>query len=487
MRDAGTGAREDDARPPGGTRSAPGASRRWVADALDLLPPALDVVAEASWLAIAYLVLQVLGAHGPILLGPIQFALLAAVGLALARGALPWTGGGPLAAAAVAAGIGGWLFSPAARDAVISGGIDRALAFHAGGWLAGVAVVRGAAHADVAEDDLVLGRLLAWGLPALAVPWLLAQVVGPATRAPFVEPAFVATLTFVVSVLLAIAVARLEVLGTRSGLNWRSNPAWLLVLALIVAGTVLVGLPLALVLGVPLDAAIRGALGPVWLLAFAAVTLIAIPAGLLAAALVVLLRALLGPSHPLPAAATSAIHGFQPESSSGLPGPVYAIVVIAVVVGVLAALAWQLLPTFSGRRDPTLDEEREIVLPGAAVRPGVSIPRRRPRPPAPPPHDAATAYVAAIEDLGPVAELARGPDETPSAHARRLRAAGRSLVSLELLAADYVLARYAGRELSAAEDRRGLARWRRLRTFAKEHAAGRPASDAHRDGAEAAQ
>ncbi len=35
----------------------------------DLLPAALDAVVEGAWLAIAYLAVQVLGAHGPILLG----------------------------------------------------------------------------------------------------------------------------------------------------------------------------------------------------------------------------------------------------------------------------------------------------------------------------------------------------------------------------------------------------------------------------------
>ncbi len=472
----GTGAapRAASGSPAGGGAAPSRAPKGWLADALDLLPPTLDVVAEAAWLAIVYLVLQVLGAHGPVLLGPIQFAALAAIGLAVARGALPWSGRGVLAATAAIAGLAGWLLSPAARDAVLAGRIDVALSLHAGGWLAGLAVVRGAAHADPGDDDLVLARLLAWGLPALVVPWLLSQVVGPAARAAFVEPAFVATLTFVVSVLLAIAVARLDALGSRSGVNWRSNPAWLLVLALIVAATVLVGLPLALVLGVPLDAAIRGALGPLWLLVVAVVAVIAIPAGLLATGLVLVLRVLLGPSHALPAAAASAIHGFHPEPATGLPGPVYAIAILAVVVAALAFLAWQLLPTFTGRRDASLDEERQIVLPGAIVRPGLPLPRLRPRRQPIAPRDAATAYVAAVEDLRAVPELARGTDETPTSHVRRLRAAGRGLVPLELLAADYALARYAGRALSVAEDRRGLARWRRLRAVAKRHGVAGP-------------
>ena len=453
---------------PGAATMRPGVTR----DLLDLLPPTLDAIAEGAWLAIAYLVLQVLGAHGPILLGPIQFAALAGLGIAISRGALPWSGRGPLAAATVIAALGGWLVAPQARDAVLLGHPDQALAFHAGGFLAGIAVLRGAAHGEAADDDLELSRLLAWGLPGLAVPWLLAQAVGPGGRAAFLEPAFVATLTFVVATLLAIALARLDALGSRSGVDWRNNPAWLLVLLLVVAATIVVGLPLAAALGIPLDAALRGAIGPLWFLVMAAIAVVAIPFGLIATALVYVVRALLGPARPLPPVATSTVHGFNPESATGLPSPVFAVIAIAIVVAVLVVLAWQLLPAIGARRATTVGEERGIVLPGTPFRPSLSLPRFRSRPAAPPPpHDAVTAYVAAIGDLGAVPSLARATDETPASHTRRLRTSGRGMTALDLLAADYALVRYAGRPISRAEDRRGLERWRRIRAQARAVAA----------------
>ena len=57
----------------------------------------------------------------------------------------------------------------------------------------------------------------------------------------------------------------------------------------------------------------------------------------------------------------------------------------------------------------------------------------------------------------------RDPTETPAEHASRLRAGGRSGLSLDLLAADYALVRFAGVELSPREDHRAVARWRILR------------------------
>jgi hypothetical protein len=79
------------------------------------------------------------------------------------------------------------------------------------------------------------------------------------------------------------------------------------------------------------------------------------------------------------------------------------------------------------------------------------------------PVDAPTAYLALLNDLERDEDLRRDPAETPAEHARRLRAERRGAVGLDLLAADYELARFAGVRLTAAENRRGIARWRRLR------------------------
>jgi hypothetical protein len=72
-----------------------------------------------------------------------------------------------------------------------------------------------------------------------------------------------------------------------------------------------------------------------------------------------------------------------------------------------------------------------------------------------------------IRDLGGDEDLRRLADETPSEHTRRLRALGAGLrfgQALDLLAADYELARFGDRTLSAGENRRALARWRRVRS-----------------------
>ena len=96
------------------------------------------------------------------------------------------------------------------------------------------------------------------------------------------------------------------------------------------------------------------------------------------------------------------------------------------------------------------------------------------------PRTAAEAYVALVDDLERHPGVRRGPAETPATHAARLRAEGEAALSLDLLAADYALARYGGIDLPAHEDRRAVDRWRRLRKLlpAAGTAAGRRAGGA---------
>jgi hypothetical protein len=79
------------------------------------------------------------------------------------------------------------------------------------------------------------------------------------------------------------------------------------------------------------------------------------------------------------------------------------------------------------------------------------------------PSGAVEAYVALLRDIERDPDLRRALAETPAEHARRLRVAGFEGLSLDLLAADYAIARDAGRVLPEREDRRGVERWRRLR------------------------
>ena len=70
---------------------------------------------------------------------------------------------------------------------------------------------------------------------------------------------------------------------------------------------------------------------------------------------------------------------------------------------------------------------------------------------------------ATLRALEPFEGQGRGPDETPAAHARRLHEAGVGTLELDLLAADFELARWGGRSISRAEHRRAIGRWDRLR------------------------
>jgi hypothetical protein len=68
-----------------------------------------------------------------------------------------------------------------------------------------------------------------------------------------------------------------------------------------------------------------------------------------------------------------------------------------------------------------------------------------------------------MHDIDADPDVRRVPAETPAEHAARLRSDGRAPLSLDLLAADYALARYGGVVLPAREDVRAVSRWRTLR------------------------
>jgi hypothetical protein len=142
--------------------------------------------------------------------------------------------------------------------------------------------------------------------------------------------------------------------------------------------------------------------------------------------------------------------------------PDEAIAIGAGLLLVLAALGVVLLARLWMRRIPRIEDDvREIrAIDHGAVRPRLG---RRGRRRALAPVDASTAYEALLADLADRPVVRREPAETPAEHARRLRTDGTSDLRLDLLAADYALARFAGLTLSTREDRRALNRWRSLR------------------------
>ncbi|HET7703685.1 MAG TPA: DUF4129 domain-containing protein [Candidatus Limnocylindrales bacterium] len=444
-------------------RGESGAARA-VAAIVALAPVAFVVIAEAAWIAVVGGLLQEFSRREPVLGVPalVPFVL---VGIAAAVVLGPrldarW----PIAALAlVSAGVlAGILASPDAR-AALAAGPGPAIGAHLGGWTAGLAVLRGFAHARLPLAEGTVTRLLGIGVPGLAIAALLGGAIGEPYRARFLADALGASIIFVASAVLALAFARLGAVGADGGFDWRRNPAWLGLTILLLVVAIVVALPLSAVAGTAISVLVSVALGPLFVIGLA--TGLDRTArrvlGFMIVAVVIAFLLARGPGGALlPEAAAPGTAG------QGEPSPVEQMITVSLggllllagVVGILFLVAlWM-------RRvrppDDGVIEERTIDTGGEAP---VSRRRRTRFGRRTDPVGAAAAYVALLEDLARHPDVRRDPAETPIEHAARLRAIGRSDLSLHLLAADYALDRYGGVELPAREDRRGVRRWRTLR------------------------
>ncbi len=427
----------------------------------DLALATLDALVEGAWLSVVYAGFEVALARHPPVLGPLDFALAAAIGIWLARRVPPlsqvlWV------AILIAVTLAGWLASPVARETLLAGQPLQAMAEHAGGFLLGVAVIRGGAHRVAADDDLVLGALLRTALPFLTLPWLAGVIMPPGElRTQFAALAFEGTLLFVAAGFVALGLARLRYLGLHLSPFEREGRAWLLVTTGIPLLIVAAALPLAFALGLrPGD--LGGAMVAPTSVLLAIVALVMTPVLLGLGLLISLLRGNPGPPSTLPPVASPGA-GLPAEATSSNQTLFLVLLVLVVVALVLLAVAQWLLGRSQGgaERPAAVLDEHAIVLPQLHVsRPRIRLPRRKGAP-----TDAVSAYLAALATLAPDEQLARQPDETPAAHARRLAAEGADAAGARLrhLAADYQLARYGGRRISARETARALARWRSLR------------------------
>ena len=428
----------------------------------DGLLTVLALVAEGAWLTVVYAAVQVvIGEQAP-LLGTFELTIAAAAAALLARRGLLDPDERPLTffAATVAAGAAGWLVSPAVRDLLANGDLVRAIGQHPGGWLTAVAFLRGIGR-GLEVDDRAASRLVLWGTPALALPWIAGQLTAQPLRGVFVDQAFVASLTFVSAGFMAAGLARLQVIGQETGVDWRANRSWLGLLVGVLAMVLAVGVPAAYLLGLPIDSVARGLLGPLGTLLGYALLVVLIPLAWLAG---LLTEVLLGLGLRLPPPAGPA----TPGSPFGFPetydfeqvrGGLLAVGVFWVLVLLLAVIVGRTWLRRRARRTArAASEERFIHLPETRLRLGIprlQIPRMRT---VPAPHDAVTAYLAALELFGP-GDLRRREAESPRTHAQRV---GDRRFSL--LAADYALARYGDRTLTRPEHLRALGRWRGLRT-----------------------
>ena len=443
-------------------------ARRWPdrATIVDLLPVALVIVAEAAWISVVGGLLQEYALHVPVLGIPELAAFVAAGSLAARFMGRPLGGRWPFVALGliVAAAVVGWLTAPDAR-AALDDGIGPAIAAHPAGWLAGMAVLRGFAHARLPLAESSVTHLLALGVPGLVFMTIVGGLIADPFRSRFLADALSASIVFIVAATLALALVRLATIGHESGFDWRRNPMWLGLMLAVLAIAIAAALPLSAVAGTMIQVLLSAALGPLFIVGLAAGfdrTARRVVLFVVAAVVVVyLIVTVFGSNGALPAPPQIGVGGPSEPTvadqvlSVGLGG----LLLLVAIIGILVLAAVWMRRT----RPPDEDLVAETRTIDRGAGPHEPHRRRRRFGRRPEPAGAAAAYVALVGDLDRHPAVRRDAAETPAEHAARLRSAGRADLSLDLLAADYALSRYGAVELTAREDRRWIARWQLLR------------------------
>jgi Domain of unknown function (DUF4129) len=421
---------------------------------------------EAAWITLLYITVTALATHAAGPLSLLTFALAALAGLLMSRriGADPRDRDRTLVAAvAVGVGLGGWLI-PLGLDATRV--IDQPYALlemNPAGILLGLAVVRGSAHLSELDDERIAGIAIGPGLAFVAAIWFVLTLAGATDDPAILGDAFAATITFVTAGLLSMGMARLA--GLReAGTGPAGRHTWIGMLVAVIAGLLVVALPLALVIGAPVDTAVRGVLGPLTAVLVPIVMILALPAALILSALVALFAGLQGGSGGSNTGFDVSLLLRTDFGSAVNPSgaQVVAIGLVPIVVAIVVAfLVVRTLLHRTGRfaMDDEVVEIRETERPSIPIR--LRVPKRpaqrRPRVP----ETASEAYLATLELIARTPGSARLASETPREHARRM-GSDPAWLPLHRLAADYTLAEFGRRVLTAAEHRRAIDSWRRL-------------------------
>lgn len=451
-----------------------GMLRRRLLGAAAVAPVALAVVAEGAWVAVLAGLVQEFALADVVVGLPAMIALAAAGAVAGRLGARPTGGRWPVVAAllTIAVGAAGWLASADARSALGGGSPAAAIAANPGGWFAGLAFVRGLRHARPPLSEPTLALLLGIGIPGIAFAAIAGGMIADPWRGRFLADTLAAATIFAASATLALALVRLTTIGEDAGFDWRRNPPWIVLVGLLVAVVAVLAQPASAVAG-PLIPIVLGVVaGPFLVVAFIlgfsrrAAWLISIAAG--CALVYVGLVSLFGTGPATPSVVTGgSVRGGEPTPPGDEVLLAAAVVIVAVAVSVVILVRlWMRRPDDDGDRAV----ETRVIDRGdsEARRPAR---RRRRFGGRPDPVDAVSAYRAIDAALRGTAH-GRFPGETPAEHARRLRERGAVPgLALDLLAADYALARFGGVPLSPREDRRAVGRWRRLRRTLRDEAA----------------
>ena len=350
-----------------------------------------------------------------------------------------------------------------------------------GAVLLGLAALRGFLRAGALRDQGEASRPFFLGLLGLSAMWILAGALAEPGRLAFREAAIIPTVGFIAGGIVAAGLARSDLAAAGAGYDPHTNRVWSVALVGVAVVLALASVPLGSAAERAMAAIIARPLTVPVLVIVAIVARLIVPSrqailrsasdhalGLVTVLGILVLDALLLPPPPpsLGGPVGVAGTGTSGETNASVVGIVLAVGAIALLAVALLYLAnaWRThgrpkerlvggdLRTYAA--DPTdVDGERRLGLGGR-----LRALTRRGRP-----TDAVTAYLAALRELAGHRELDRSPAETPAAHARRLHQIGAGTLELDLLAADFELARWGGRSISRAEDRRAIGRWERLR------------------------
>lgn len=482
----------------------PSSAERLLRSPLELLPPGLEVLVEAAWIAVLYRLLAI-AAREPPTLDLSALVLLVGAGLVLGRLVRarsrrpvvelpPPLGDAPavrrlaprptavvlLVGLAAMVGLLGWLAGPGVRAALASGDLAAAAARHPGGWLAGLAVLRGLAHADTLDEEAAATRGLRLGVPVLVGLWLASGLLSAADQAAFRAEAFPDTLVCLVAGLLAIGLAGRRAQARSAGRDPGVAPGSLGLLVVAVGLMVAVAVPLGAALGRPVAEVALAVLRPLLGLILLVLVIRTAPRAVayagpwvgLLIVVVVGFRLLGVPPPDLAKMVQDLQRAMQlaptPESG-GDPGSLPSLLALGLLaaLGVVVVL---LVRAWLGRRvrppGPDVLDERSVIVESRRLRlPRPSL-RRRPGGSEGAPADAVSAYRASLRALAGDPDLRRAPAESPGEHVRRMAevlAARSPIGPLARLAADYELAVFGRRTLSRREERRALRRWERVR------------------------
>lgn len=457
----------------------------------DLVYPIAVGLAEGGWVAVLYLLVAAVARVEPgLTLGTF---IVAAGGTCLLADRLDRLGSSRLSV------LVGLLVGGAVAGLILGGGALAAIAtqnpgaiFTAdpGAALMGLAALRGFIRAGSIRDPGEAARPFFLGLVGLAAAWVFGGALAEPLRSAFREAAVVPTLAFLTGGLAATGLARTELAASGAEFDPRTNRTWLVVLIGTAVAVGIAALPMGVGLERVMAAFIAWPLSVPLLVLGAVVVRLVVPRrgslkrvgaqaiwplvvlGILSVLAAVLPRRQVGPTED----PSTGVGGPTTEPTTPVFDLVLALVAVAIVVAVLLFLAraWQRTADPTGRR--ALRDRRSHVLGdddgdatrGWDLRGRLRALARRGRP-----TDAVAAYLAALRALEPYEELRRDDGETPAVHARRLHDAGAGSLELDLLAADFQLARWAGRRISPAEDRRAIGRWDRFRERLAERASGR--------------